>query len=448
MHSSVSTKMAVRALGAAGKYSIAARAMSTKSARPMSTMLATAPDDNYPLPIGGPASWKASDLVNNPNWGIKLSDEELSEIHDALQFSKTCDNRVEFSPKEETDAGSVPVNVTTANFPLKKLAQRMSAVAEELEHGSGAVMISNMPIDKYSVDELGVIYLGMSSYLGQVVLQSSSGLRSKSRGFAMPLGYIRAEMTGKTPLDGKQANNYFRLHTDRCDVISLLSIRTASQGGQARVASAVGIHDAMVERAPHLVPKLYEPIPRIWEGGSGVIALPIWDKLSDGRFTTQISPSYIENAQFVNGVEKLDSDTIEAIDLIEEIGLEIGHTFLQEPGQLTFLNNHVVYHGRTAWKHDEATDSRDGTDNGRLLLRTWVSPFNSRELPGDGPHGEAYKTMWGETGAGSARGGLEPAMAAGLAAKPPELIEAYASGRAQYYGMYKRSYDGEDVHFD
>lgn len=422
--------------------------MSTKSARPMSTMLATSPEDNCPLPIGGPASWKASDLVNNPNWGIKLSDEELSEIHDALQFSKTCENPVEFSPKEETDAGSVPMNVTTANFPLKKVAQRMSAVAEELEHGSGAVMISNMPIDKYSVDELGVIYLGMSSYLGHIVLQSSSGLRSKSRGFAMPLGFIRAEMTGKTPLDGKQANNYFRLHTDRCDVISLLSIRTASQGGQARVASAVAIHDAMVERAPHLVPKLYEPIPRIWEGGSGVIALPIWDKLADGRFTTQISPSYIENAQFVNGVEKLDADTIEAIDLIEEIGLEIGHTFLQEPGQLTFLNNHVVYHGRTAWKHDESASSRDGTENGRLLLRTWVSPFNSRELPGDGPYGEAYKTMWGHTASGSARGGLEPAMAAGLAAKPPELVEAYASGRAQYYGMYKRSYAGEDVHFD
>ena len=49
---------------------------------------------------------------------------------------------------------------------------------------------------------------------------------------------------------------------------------------------------------------------------------------------------------------------------------------------------------------------------------------------------------------GTARGGLEPAIAAGLAEKPAELIEAYASGKAQYYGMYKRTYDGEDVHFN
>ena len=33
---------------------------------------------------------------------------------------------------------------------------------------------------------------------------------------------------------------------------------------------------------------------------AGTIALPVWDKLKDGRFTTQISPSYIENAQYVD----------------------------------------------------------------------------------------------------------------------------------------------------
>ena len=265
----------------------------------------------------------------------------------------------------------------------------------------------------------------------------------------MPLGKIRAEMRGATPKDGKQSNNSFRLLTDRCDVISLLGVRVAAAGGHSRVASAVTIHDAMLERAPELVPLMYAPIERLWEGGRGIVKLPIWARHPvTGAFTTQLSPSYIENAQYVDGVKKLDQDTIEAIDLIEEIGIELGHTFLQKPGMLTFLNNHSVYHGRTAWKHDDSADSRDGLSNGRLLLRAWISPFNSRELPGDGPHGAAYKTMWGDTASGVARGGLEPAMKAGLKTKPKELVEAYRSGRAQYYGMYKRSYEGEDVHFD
>mmetsp|Transcript_3937 Transcript_3937/g.13014 ORF Transcript_3937/g.13014 Transcript_3937/m.13014 type:complete len:258 (+) Transcript_3937:3-776(+) len=230
----------------------------------------------------------------------------------------------------------------------------------------------------------------------------------------------------------------------RCDVISLLGVRTASVGGAARVASAVSIHDEMMDRAPMLVKKLYQPIERIWEGGSGVIALPIWAVTDEGKFTTQLSPSYIENAQYVDGVRKLQEDEVEAIDLVEEIGLELGHEFIQQPGQLTFLNNHVVYHGRTAWKFDEArpgAGSRDDIDHGRLLLRAWLSPFNSRSLP-DTPE---FREMWGSVQPGVPRGGLEPALKAGIKEKPPELVKAYASGKADYYGIYKRKFAGEDV---
>ena len=69
---------------------------------------------------------------------------------------------------------------------------------------------------------------------------------------------------------------------------------------------------------------------------------------------------------------------------------------------------------------------------------TWVRTNGEQDL---------YKEMWGATEGGVPRGGLEPAMTAGLAEKPKELIDAYASGRAQYYGMYKRTFDGEDVEF-
>lgn len=166
----------------------------------------------------------------------------------------------------------------------------------------------------------------------------------------------------------------------------------------------------------------------------------------------------------MDGVRKLDPDEVEAIDLVEEIGLELGHEFIQQPGQITFLNNHVVYHGRTAWKFDEtepvkgsaghlssedislgktvpAPGTRDDIDNGRLLLRAWLSPFNSRALP-DTPE---FKEMWGSVMPGVPRGGLEPALKAGIKEKPRELIEAYASGKADYYGLYRRKFEGENI---
>ena len=453
----------------------------SKNAKSMSTMPAL-DNDNSLMKIGGPAAWTGNELQENKWWGYQIPDSALAELDSALKHASTTS--IDWD-------GDVPLNVDQSKFPLKAMGDILAEMSDELENGSGACMLNNIPIEKYSLTELSVLYLGMCSYVGNVVNQSSAGLRSKSRGYGQPLGHVKAEMKGKTPLDGKQANNYFRLHTDRCDVISLLSVRTASRGGHGRVASAVAIHDEMVNRAPDLVPLLYQPIERIWEGGErtprhqaspratachrlalarscrapppplpsspcahlprptaageGVIALPIWAfEEATGKFTTQISPSYIENAQFVNGVRKLTAGEIEAIDLIEEIGLEIGHDFLQEPGQLTFLNNHLVYHGRTAWKFAEADEvglERDNIDNGRLLLRAWVSPYNSRPLP-DTP---TFNEMWGDVRAGMPRGGLEPAVKAGIKAKPPELIEAYATGKADYYGLYKRKFEGEDV---
>jgi len=388
--------------------------------------------------IGGPAAWTGADLLESKWWGYELPESALKELDSAVAHAATTSLEWE---------GDIPLNVSQDKFPLKVMGDIIAEMSDELENGGGAAMLANIPVEKYTVEELSVLYLGICSYVGNVVQQSSAGLRSKSRGYGMPLGHVKAEMKGKTPLDGKQSNNYFRLHTDRCDMISLLSVRTASQGGHGRIASAVAIHDAMVERVPDLVPLLYQPIERIWEGGAGVIALPIWAfEESTGKFTTQISPSYIENAQYVNGVRKLTAGEIEAIDLIEEIGLEIGHNFLQLPGQLTFMNNHLVYHGRTAWKYadiDDAENARDNVENGRLLLRAWLSPYNSRPLP-DTPE---FNEMWGDVAPGVPRGGLEPAIKAGIKAKPPELIEAYTSGKADYYGLYKRKFEGEDVSF-
>ena len=77
-------------------------------------------------------------------------------------------------------------------------------------------------------------------------------------------------------MNGKQSNNYFRLHTDRCDVISLLSIRQAAKGGTSRVCSAVSVYNEMLRRFPGLVPLLFENMDRIWEGENGVYSYPAW----------------------------------------------------------------------------------------------------------------------------------------------------------------------------
>ena len=66
-----------------------------------------------------------------------------------------------------------------------------------------------------------------------------------------------------------------------------------------------------------------------------------------------------------------------------------------EPGDIQLLNNHVIYHGRTAYEDD------DGADSDRLLYRLWLSMPNSRALP------PGFEVLWGSIEAGAPRGGIE-----------------------------------------
>jgi len=277
-------------------------------------------------------------------------------------------------------------------------------------------MIRNMPVQdpRLTEKDLAVMYLGVSAHIGNVVMQSSSGLRSVSRGYGMPLGRVQAEMTGETPKGGKQTNNHFRLHTDRCDVISLMSLRTAPTGGASRVCSAPAVFNAILERTPELAKALTEPIDRIWEGEKGYFSLPVVGATPTGQFTTQISPSYVENAQFLEHAKKATADQVAALDAIETVGMELGAEFIMAPGMLYFLNNHQVYHGRGNWSVTDNEAKGEWGNEGRLLFRTWISPYNSRPLP-DTPE---YRNVWGSVEGGKPRGGWDQAVKTGDSPKP------------------------------
>ena len=112
-----------------------------------------------------------------------------------------------------------------------------------------------------------------------------------------------------------------------------------------------------------------------------------------GHFTTQYSRTFVESAPSVPGVPPLSPQQVEALDLLHEIGEEICVQGYFEPGDMQFINNHVVYHARGAYEDDEA-----GHD--RLLYRLWLSMPDSRPLP------EGHAVLWGATEPGALRGGI------------------------------------------
>ena len=85
---------------------------------------------------------------------------------------------------------------------------------------------------------------------------------------------------------------------------------------------------------------------------------------------------------------------ISDLALLDALAEELCFEMPLEPGDIQLLNNHVIYHGRTAFT-DDAGSSQD-----RLLYRLWLSMPNSRPLP------ESHRVLWGSVEAGALRGGF------------------------------------------
>lgn len=132
-------------------------------------------------------------------------------------------------------------------------------------------------------------------------------------------------------------------------------------------------------------------------GGSAHYMLPVF-AMQDGHFTTHYSRAYVETGQKVDSVPRVSEVQWEALDLLQDIGYELCLTHRFEPGDIQYLNNHTLYHARTAYE-----DAPPGEPGGkRLLYRMWLSMSNSWSLP------ESHAVLFGDTQAGSIRGGDPP----------------------------------------
>ncbi len=79
---------------------------------------------------------------------------------------------------------------------------------------------------------------------------------------------------------------------------------------------------------------------------------------------------------------------------------ELSFAMRFEPGDMQLVNNHVIYHARTAFEDDA------GAGQVRLLYRLWLSMPNSRALP------PGHEVLWGAIEPGALRGGIGQVSAA------------------------------------
>ncbi len=340
-------------------------------------------------PLKGRAAWHGKELDASDDWIRTLDDTHRREIDDALAQVKR--------------ARLAPCRFTRDQFPLGATADLLHSISDELENGRGMVRLRGLPVDRYSEDDIRRIFWGIGTHLGTAVYQNARAeimgevrdetkLAEKTYAPTEP-GHItssRARVRSTGPL---------RWHTDRCDVIALLCVRNAKAGGISKLTSIVTIYNEILGLRPDLLELLCQdywrarPTDEDGPSTSRAFALPVFG-LHDGKLTCQYSRTYVEQAQEFPEVPRLTSAQNEALDLLAEVAEQVCLYSAFVPGDLQLLNNHVIFHGRTAYQDDSASHQE------RLLFRLWLSMPNSRQLP------RGFERFWGSTEPGALRGGV------------------------------------------
>ncbi|MGH7717186.1 MAG: TauD/TfdA family dioxygenase [Vulcanimicrobiaceae bacterium] len=318
-------------------------------------------------PIEGPVVWNRSDLERDDSWKMVLSGQDLEEVNVALQSVK----------RQNIAMG----DLRRADFPLPTLGGKLTRVVEELERGRGLKLIRGLPVDRYSEEELALVYWGIGTHLGTAVSQNPKGdILGNVRDQGVTLSNLSAR--------GYQTRESQGLHIDNCDVVGLLCLKTAQSGGISQVVSSMSIYNELLRRYPWYVGVLYEPFAIDMRGQERPGDPPVWYRTVysyyDGKLSCGVNFTYMRSAPAKTGVP-LSPIRQDALAAMEEIAYEQVFEMDFAPGDMQFLNNYVILHDRTPYVDWDEPEKK------RHLLRLWLSIPGSRKLAPD------FRSAYGET---------------------------------------------------
>lgn len=315
----------------------------------MSTMLKTK--------ITGPQVWFSNDFVNDDSWIFQLNDENIAEIDSALSSAAS--------------AGIKFPKFSAEHFPLPGLRRLLAGFAEELENGRGFLLLRGLPVDRYTADQINLIYYAIGLHMGEPVGQNPRG---DLLGNVMNIGDPKDKNTRVF-----ETNLYLPYHTDPSDVVGLLCLRKAKTGGMSSLVSVASVYNEILENYPEYLGLFYKQYFYA-HLGSNKPALSSLFNYQQGKLSCRYLRQYIELGHEVMQ-HPLSAVEIEALDLFDEImhreNMRID--MMLEPGDLQFANNYMVLHSRTDFE-DFAEEGRR-----RKMLRLWLKMPNARKQSSEFP---------------------------------------------------------------
>lgn len=326
-----------------------------------------------------PAAWYGPAMTQQEaQWLGHLSPLQIAELETA---ARDC-----------LDRGLDISRIGMEDFSLPKLGRRLALLQATLLHGIGFGVLRGLPIAEYSREMVAAIFFGVGAHLGLARSQNGEG---------HILGHVRD--LGLSSDDDNvriyQTAERQSFHTDSCDIVGLLCLKTAKEGGDTLLVSAVTIFNEILRLRPDLLPYLFEPLAtdRRGEVGAGqkpYFQIPVFN-WHEGYLSSIYQRQYIDSAQRFPDAPRLTARHVEALDLYDELANDprLHFSMRLQPGDMQFVHNHTLLHDRTGFRdHPEPAERRH-------LLRLWLSS------PGDRPLPDCFAERFGSIEIGN-RGGV------------------------------------------
>jgi hypothetical protein len=296
--------------------------------------------------------WTAGDVADESLWTEVLDGREQAELDAALRHALSVSGDV--------------LDIGREHFPLPTLGSRLARIESDLIDGRGFVRLRGIDRSRYDASEMEMLYWGIGMHLGLPWPQNKHG-------------HVLGDVTdqGRRADDPEARGNELGgmalpFHCDGSDLVGLMCLQNGLSGGLSTVANSVVIHNRLVREQPDLAAALYEPQPNDFRGEQvpgrpGWYLLPVFTEW-EGRLFVRCIPPYILASQRHADAPRLGATARRALERVVELANDPSHHVAMElrPGDIQFINNYHVMHGRTAYADDR------GAGAVRHLKRLWL----------------------------------------------------------------------------
>lgn len=277
----------------------------------------------------------------------------------------------DFAPAHLAAIDELTVKIERARLPFHEIRRHhfshpaldadLAALLAQIKSGPGLAIMRGFPVDKYDAEQMQAVFWGIGTHFGRGCSQSADG------------DYLGHVTNVEKASRGYTTSRELNLHTDSAEIVGLLCLRDAKEGGLSIYASSMKVHEIIAREHPEYLPVLERGFFCDRRGEEAAEDQPVTPyrvpvfSTEDGVLSCRYVRGVIDKGAEARG-EPLTTFEKEALACFEEAAQrdQVRFEVMLRPGEASFIDNYEILHARTGFVDWDEPEKK------RLLYRLWL----------------------------------------------------------------------------